>query len=417
MAYNIASLNGSVKTFLDPVLPGLVRCADGSLAFFKQVGSKLLDLESGELYSYASALVSEATMIGRNVSVSNTRSGSRQSFFLGNGDIGANTVDTISKNNLPLYGICEGETNLVDTDLTAWPSFFSSVTEPETGVYRVTHDGSANKYAFFDIDDAINNRYGKMQARLVSGTIPSGMVVAFTNTSFINVGTTFDLSALGTSWADVDVTVTSADTSGFFAIKSPASANSACVIEFRYIRVYDNTVYPTAAFAYDSADGATYGTDLLTCSPTVGTEGTIVYWCDSYAYTNATMAGYDFGTLGFLSYLLDNDQGTRQLGLYTDGSPETSTFTAEQFESFVRADSWDGSKIYIKKNKETQEEFVSAGVPTGTMYLGNRDAASLPWNGALGPYLIFNRKLSEAEIEILVDYLTAAIGTEVFFDA
>jgi len=417
MAYTVPSLNGKVRTFLDPVKPGLVRAADGGLAFIKQVGSNLLDIETGEVYDYGSALLSEAQMIGRNVSVLNIRSGSRQSFLLGNGDVAENTVDTIVKNNLHLFGVCGSAENIVDSDLKAWPTFFSSTTEPETGVYRVTHNGGPNKYAFYDIFDQLNNRYGKMQARLISGTVTAGTVATFTDASFVNVGTAFDLSAVGSDWTDVDFTVTDSDASGFATIRTPATTNTAFVMEFRYIRCFELSTFPLAAFAYDTSAGAVYGTDLLYCSPTVGTEGTIVYWCDSYGFTNATMAGYDFGTLSFLSYLLDNDQGTRQLGLYAGGGPETTTFTVEQGEAFVRADSWDGTKVYVKKNKETQQEFTNSGAPTGTMYLGNRDSGALPWDGILGPYLIFNRKLSESEIDILVDKLTANIGTEVFFDA
>jgi hypothetical protein len=317
-------------------------------------------------------------------------------------DVATNTADVSSNYEVMVRN---GATNLVADDLTTWTdSGPVTTTSPSAGVYRVTATGAGSVTDTFA--SASLDRTGSYQARLISGD-PSGSYVSH-QLSTVDKGTPADLSSLTSGWSDTfDFKVTTADSTDSSAIVIA----SACVIEFRNMRVVDSdTMHP--GFEIGSAAGATYGTDLVTCSPTWGTEGTIFQVFDPYGWSGTGTIGANAflwltsaGQLGYIAggsgKLLYDVNATPDLALSSGaitGGVQTARFC------------WDGVNTAGSYNDEAKVSQAGTDTPSGTLTIGG----SQVFHGSLIT-LIFDRVITDDEHNTLRNYYTNRLASRTLF--
>jgi len=312
--------------------------------------------------------------------------------------------DNLTVNNIPLYSSMAGATNLVDTDLTNWSVFNPSditVSEPSAYVYRLDHNGNSVSSVYDSFTQASLNRFGKCQARLVSGTLQSSDIFSLADNG---VDRDFvDLSAtLTSSWTDLEVNVTSAVQTNQLVFELAGSA--AKVIEVRFVRATDTT-YPVAPFPNGSAAGATYGADLLSCTPSWGSAGTIVQVVKPYGWLTAnapnsfpaTFSEDSLGNGASIRY----DVGDTEW-VYDDPIDATTVLSSTDITDSLQILSyaWDGVNIYGRLDKESEVSKVNSNTPSATLYIGDWSGGTREFHGLVAT-LLFNRVLTDAEYETL----------------
>ena len=337
----------------------------------------------------------------------NTRAGARKSVFPDVGEIAANTPDLYTTvDGINVYSSMAGVTNLVDPDLTNWPTGGGRVNITESShVYTLSFDGTGAEAVYTpDPASAALDRYGSFEARIVSGSIsPGNNFVSFGSATGDKNGNFYDMENLTSEWQVVDFSVDNAITTDRVVL---VLANSTPVdIEIRNMRAVDLSA-PAAAFPDGSGAGATYGTDLLSASPTLAAQGTIYIPWINYGWSNdqnpIAVGARLLSATGYEVYL-DASGFIRTTG----GAISTKKTIDDTLT--VAAVTWDGVNQTIRVDDETVVSVASAGVPSGTLYHGNNSGATAPGHAAGAP-LIFDYVHSESEKDTFINGLTSRLS-------
>jgi hypothetical protein len=404
MYNHIDTSTGELITFYEPLRTGLMTDLDGVDHFFKLVAGNYIDVQNGVIIKRFNELLNEAKIVGRDITVSNTRAGARKSIFNG-GAVAQNVADMYTVNGIPLFSSMAGATNLVSTIVEAdgWASD-SNLTRstPSTGVYRIAYDGGGtNRNIYFSIGDASANRYARCQIRLVSGTPTTDHKFTFWQAAPVGTGVT--LETLTTEWQDFSCSVTSATASTYLLLNF---STTAVTIEVRYMRC-TATTYPVAPFPDGSSATTAYANDALECTPAWTGEGTIV--SISNRYSNGARGGafdnynrvYDVpGDKQNLAEFVGEKLTLRLGGVAT--IDESTTLTGIQ----VTSSDWDGSTCGGRFDTDARVTISNSTVPSGILYIGNDISRNVPWGGWMTVF-IFNRVLSDAEYTAFYMGLTA----------
>lgn len=321
----------------------------------------------------------------------------------------ATPADLFYHSGLPVIGVMNGATNLVDTDLTNWTQTSLAITEPSTGVYRVTVPASSTSYANVAIAGGFINRIGSFQARLISGTPAGTCYMTFANGGS-STGVNASFIGLGADWTPLEFSRTSAtNTDGVFlyALSQPTEV----VIEIRYIRAVDSTVaHP--AFPDGSAAAAAYGIDTVLCLPTWAANGTLVQAIVPYGYTGNGPSG-----AGARIYEQNNGLAYRPSSIIVAGSggaPSLNDGTGVSEGSVtVLSMDWDGVDIGARFDDGTRLTATEADTPAGALAIGVTQGGLTPFHGALLS-VKYDYVLPDAQYEILRVGFTNLLSTFTF---
>jgi hypothetical protein len=359
-------------------------------------------------YQSFGSLYNEAVVVGDDLTLTTTRTGSRKSIDANtSAEVAENTEDlfTYGSNNVTLLGPMNGATNLVDTDLTNWdrgPS--TAIADQGNAIYRVTVS-AASQYVLDAITTASLDRVGSCQARLISGTLSNGSVLRFQDGGTPR-GTAADLTSLSSSWSSVKCSVTSADQTTRLVA---AFVSTDAVIEFRWMRAVDSTVaHP--AFPDGSTAAASYGGDSIVCTPTYAASGYAVIpfvpydWSDTGNPANAQPLIFESGSFTV---------GLDASGFYTTNGGAVSTKKPVADTLSIIIVTWDGTNHTITVDNETEVSASSAIVPSGTLYVGNTAAGSKEAHAAMGCY-IANGRLTTSSKNLWNTGLTSELSTLTF---
>jgi len=334
--------------------------------------------------------------------------------------------DSLTVNNIPLYSSMIGATNLVSTVLSSW----SQVNCTYSGVTFSENVGGAEKYNTISASKAASSLSYTFTARVKDESSGSrNFALACTDATTGGLGAIFNLGtgayvqqlSIGstTGWSLDSYSIDSAD-DGWYLVSITVTSNTATTLaSVSYSldgtdRVYTGdgrdtyslrdmrttqTTYPVAAFPDGSAAGATYGADLISCTPTWGSEGTIITFEKLYADTTITNFSRVF------SAKTDTWHG--------ESVANDIAFTAETVVltpySLNRVDGnthilsldWNGVNVGHRVDDDSRTETANTGTPSSTLYLGSRGhIGDLHWHGMVGA-LIFDRALTDAEYETL----------------
>ena len=389
---------GEVDLYLDKLSTGINIDVDGNAVHLSQIDTSYLYGDRRK-YDWFNSLLSEGTMVGRDLSVTTTRTGTRKSIFTDeSAEVAANTGDLHIVNGLYLYGAMNGATNAVDTDLTNWTEFgagSSSVVDNGNGTYRITATGPRN--VVYGLGSFSNSWSGFCQAKLISGSLSSSSYFS------VNPGSDGDtLDTVGSDWTELQAGQGGAnsDTLAF----GVASGDSA-VFDVRYVRCNNNwSDVKHPAFPDGSASGASYGDDRLSCTPSWPSAGTIIAGVISYggdASDNPESASprilstTDTWRMVYSTNVLLQGSG---------GSP--SLDTGEQYTEGVLSIGsidWDGTTNMAGRwtDQYPRTTASEADVPNGTLYIGDGATGINIAHGAILSPIIFDRVLSDAEYEVL----------------
>jgi len=355
-------------------------------------------------------LLREGTQVGSTaLPLTDVRTGARKSIIDGT-DVLADTPDLRLVNGILVPSSLKGDTNKVTTVLTDWTDAGSVTTsEPSPYIYRVTSTGSGSVVDSFA--SASNNSYSRMEARLVSGTIPSGSRVTF-RLAGTTKGTTFDLTTLTTGWRfAVDATVTSADATDELAIEIGAGS---CVIEFRHVRAVDSTA-PAAPFPDGSAAATAYAADFLSCSPTYANKGTIVVALESYYWSSWANHPEDgssriFDHAGFKWSVIGNG-ATSTIFRATSGEDVVINKSPVAGQISVISFDWDETTktAGARFDDSGRQTFTYTSKPAGVMYPGNNQNANRPFHGVT-VIPIYDRVLPDVDFETLRSGYPSKLG-------
>jgi hypothetical protein len=359
---------------------------------------------ASELSGQYKSLLAEATVVGSaGLPVTCSRTGARKPIFSPTGEVASDTPDVNYVDGLSEYSSMAGATNLVDTDLTNWVKSSSNVdvTDQGGGVFRLSFNGlGVGTAVSYTLPTASLDRYASFGVRLVSGT-PNGSSTDYI--SFRSLG-----SPVGTRYALVDTTaeftnenafVTSASSTNQLSIR--ADNDSAFVIEIRLMRVA-NLSAPAAAFPDGSAAGATYDTDLLSCAPSWGSQGTIMAYATAYDWS---ISPSDFARVFEVNsggLRIEQFQDTSSWFPFDPGGVSFPVVINPYVgnAAAVWSIDWDGVTSGSRINTETRNTQAQTSTPSGTLYIGNNSFGTSPFHGSLVT-LIFPRVLTDAEYEIV----------------
>ena len=320
--------------------------------------------------------------------------------------VAENTADSLQIGAFLAYFSRGGYTGLANNDLTAAAAWVPSsgkvvVTEPSTGVYRLSFDGTGPVVLSHAIASASDDRFGSFSARLISGTIPaSGEYVAFRSGTSAK-GTLFALDTLTSERVTYDYSVTSADATDGLAICSGNS--SAFVIEIKDMRAHAGTVR-MVPMPYQSAASYVTDTDALTFTMPAGVK-TIFVATQEYSRVSASavlldQSGVSIDTPG--SVTVHGSGGSPSID--TSGALSTSAWNSvwvdadgvgtlgAQFNATARA-------------TDTEADPIAAAATT----LGNNAAEAEPTNSA-HIILAWTIDLSAADRAQVLAALSAQLG-------
>jgi hypothetical protein len=149
---------------------------------------------------------------------------------------------------------------------------------------------------------------------------------------------------------------------------------------------------------YGAVLPGTPDTDVISCSPSWGSEGTIVQAVMPYGWSGGA------GVLGVGTRLFElaapimNTQTFSTTIQVLGNSFATGGVTDSQLD--IIAGDWNGTLHGGRLNTETRKTNSDTDIPSGNLSLGNRAAGDRPFHGAIVT-LIFDWVLSDAEYEVL----------------
>ena len=369
------------------------------------------------------SILAQAEIIGDDITVTNVRTGARKSIFDATTEVAANTVDSTTVDSLPVLSSMAGATNLVDTDLTNWTASRSTTSDNGDNTYRLTDDNTSGQHTASFSTSTLDNDDNTFCIEIKAGTLSDVGIMIETRAGTFPTGTidltdcSFDQGALdalsvediGDGWCRIFATEnlgTGATQSKCTILLSNGSTfnylgDGTGYVEIRNMRAVDSTVaHP--AFPDGSSAGATYGSDLLTCTPTFGSQGTIVQAVKPYGWKDAD---YPLSAARYFQANVWAEAWTSYNILYFDGTTnlfsESNSVRLNIGDLDIQSFDWDGDLIGIRTNEfGTRKTATQTASPAGTLYIGNKSDGTRPFHGAFVT-LIFDRVLTDAEYEIV----------------
>ena len=422
--------SGRQLMFLSDITAGVNIDVDGNVYDFSLVNQNYFDWNSSTIISAFEVLLQEATMVGRDLSVTTTRTGARKSIFSDvTTEVAANTADEYVANGLYVYGVMSDATNLVATSITSdWTNGPNYTVDQGDGVYRYTYSGFGNKPLFYIFASDNIDRVCNFQAKLISGD-PSEISVC--SLGFGNggstVGNTFDPDTLVQGqWTDIEVSAPSGtftDRVLFSFNDPPLGVSEPVIIDFRDVRAIDGTIaHP--AFPNDSAAGATYGKDKVvsTSAPSWGSSGTIFGFGKMY---QGSLAGGVHNTTYARLFQAGGDVNGDPVAYIDNRGPglaylDCGGTTRAAYDLFADADlhctsiDWDGVDNGIRYGDQARVTYTQSSIPTDEIDIGcNANTVGNELHGFAGA-LIFDRVISDAEYEILRTNIVSRVNGEDF---
>lgn len=330
---------------------------------------------------------------------SNSATGTRKSIWRGQPDRGPGEVDSITIDGITYVSAMAAATNLVDTDVTNWADGGTAavVTYMGDGVYRITFDGSGPVALNYYLAGGFLDRFGRCEARLISGTpaAPTTDYFGFRAGSSV-FGTQYAFEDLTGDWQIADCFVTNANSTSRLSFR--ASNASPMVIEVRDVRGVDSTA-PAAAFPDGSPAGTSYSADVITSPLAWGAQGLIYQnaipygWSGSGNPVNSQAYWFDEAPLELTVYNSENLIATDAIGAII--SPPEATATLK-----TTAVDWNGTLLGFRNCETARSTDASTRLPTGTFTIGNNDTGLKPFHGILGT-LPYDSLKSDAEYTAL----------------
>jgi hypothetical protein len=312
--------------------------------------------------------------------------------FRGVGEVAANTPDLYTTvDGINVYSSMAGVTNLVDTDLTNWTNTLGTVSTEDKG-NGITEISVSNPGATSTLDYdfllASNDRTSCAEIKLISGGAnPSTDYLSFVETNALK-GTAFLLEDLTTEWQRICPKVTSAEATN--RLRFRFNSDVTVVLQVRNVRAVDLSA-PGAAPPDGSAAGYTYGTDLLSASPTWPSVGTIVQAVMPYGYSGAdnpiseTARFFESGN----NSAANNTDATQITG---SGFTPTASTGGSVTENVINVHSmdWDEIKYGGRWSTNSRVTLIDSEIPSGTITLGNDPTGIRPLHG-IGTFFLFPR--------------------------
>lgn len=333
-----------------------------------------------------------------HLSFQNVRTGARGSGFDGAADSSANTTDRRTYSGLEFLSAHGPLTLRCDSTLDTWTASGSVVvSEPETGVYRLTITGAAT---LSDAMSSSSTASGACQMRVTSGAIPESSRFGLTNAG-ADIGTADPIVGLGGEWTSVDCFA--ATTHDGIQFSFPAGTN--CVLEVRRMRCYAGATSRLPPAAHGAVAGAAIGIDSQSASIPWLTGQTLVTIAVPYGYSGAAGPATSSGVLWSAGsgWRAVNPGGPQFVG--SGGSPTTESIAeaVADGEPLAVAFAWDGSNISARAEDGVAVTAAETDIPSSTIYSGSYSAA----NAFCGfiCLLPFARTLSDAEIDTLAEHV------------
>lgn len=383
-------------------------------------------LDDGTADAYDS-LIADAQIVGDDLAVTTTRTGSRQSIVEGGSDVGPNETDIVTSGGIPFISSMNGAENLIDTDISEWAKFrFStpdanSIREDETvntRVVRETFAGTSNCTFTLEIKPVgrelvqLEFNGGTYKAKFIlSGSGSVGFVSGAGTSAEIEQGSDgYYICTMTTVSASIDqVDIRGLDDDG----NASYQGNTSKGYEVKNVRVVDSTVkHP--AFLDGTAASEVYGTDLNVCSPTWGNEGTIVQIKTTYGYSGgdnpvtgnnrfyATGNGFNFYASGL--HRFTGSAGTPGYNLNCSSVDSVPDIISHDWNEVVTGGRCDDT---------ARVELTEADIPTGDLYIGNNQSATSVFHGLMAT-IIFPWVLSDTGYEIVRQGLTNLANSIIF---
>jgi len=327
-------------------------------------------------------------------------------------DVAADVADLRLVNGIFVESSLKGDENLVTPDMTvgAWVKPASVVvTEPSSGVYRMSFDGTGGTpIVLFAIPEAANNRCGQCSARIVSGTPDSLDRIDFRTAGAGTTGTPIDVDNLGSDFSTERFCATTSDTASKF-VGIRIKNNTPLVIEIMDMRAVGSTA-PSAGYPYQSPVGTDYAKDILTFLRTFTVTATMQFTVTPYGWSD------DGNPVDAEAVLFES--GALRLKLSAAGFVEidgtavsTKKLTANTLS--VITVKYDGVNHTLQVDGETPVVVASSIIPSGTSYVGNNAAGTHPSHAVEHVDIYDNKLLTAAEITTGEEGLQARLGSMV----
>jgi len=419
MSYKYIDLSKGRVIFLTALAKtGLNYDLEGNHYFLIQKGFEYYDATKGYILTSANQqLMATGQMPGSNLVATNTRVGSRKSMSPLGSDTVANELDSWVQNGITYIGVSQGATNLVSTVLTDAGSWGGTGVTPSFVGYDVDGnaeydlafdgDGTARAFSDLDIPSASLDRVNVCQAKIQSGALDSGTNYFAFRGSFATKGTTYDATAnLTSDYQEIVTSVTSADVTDQWVIR--INNTVPVTIRVKLMRAADSSA-PVPAFLDGTGAGETYGTDLVSCTPTWGAAGAILQQVQPYGWSaadnpanvNARLWNSDGANV---NTLIQTGSGKPQFeGTLADSALLSNTLS-------VVAETWNGTTTTIRKDAGLVDSTLNSAIPSGDLIVGNYLAGTLrPFHGILST-LLLDHVATEAEY---ATWLASSVNQEV----